>query len=92
MCLAEEFFCAIMDVGYFAKKNKVPSLLAKTMSDIAHHLLEEWRADKDSIKRFATEMLATDDLRYKSWEFDGDIVQLYGSFQITPKSVYIKPV
>ena len=72
MGLTEELYCAMIEVGYFANKNKALILLAKTMIDIARHSLEDWFANGTSITRFATEMLAKDDLCYKSWELDGE--------------------
>ena len=72
MGLAEELYYTIMDVCYFARKNNAPKSLAISMTVITRSSLEEWRADNDSMKRFAIGALANDDLRYKSWELNVD--------------------
>ena len=72
MGLAEELYYTMMDVCYFAKKNRVSKSLAISMTVTARSSLEEWSADNDSMKRFATGALANDDLRYKLWALDVD--------------------
>ena len=69
MGLAEKLYCAIMDVGYFAKKNKTKNSLAKTMFDIAR---SKNGVPTMSMKLFATGALANDDLPHKSWDLDED--------------------
>jgi hypothetical protein len=45
MGLPEELYCAMLEVGYCAKKHKVPGPLADTMVSVAQMSLELWRRD-----------------------------------------------
>ena len=51
--LVDELYCAMLEVGYSARRNKIPGPLARTMIDIAHKSLEAWRRDENAAFRFA---------------------------------------
>jgi hypothetical protein len=56
MGLPTELYCAMLDVGYTAKKHKVPNL--PTLIDSARKLLPIWRKDERAMVRFAAILLA----------------------------------
>lgn len=58
MGLPEELYFAMLDVGYCAKRHKLPGPLAHTMIDVARRSLESWRQDERAAMRFATMVLA----------------------------------
>ena len=58
MGLPEELYFALIDVGYTARRCKVPGPLSQTIIDIARDCLETWREDERTITRFAVMVLS----------------------------------
>jgi hypothetical protein len=58
MGLPEELYCAMLEVGYCARRHKIPGPLAKTMIDVAHTSLDLWRRDEKAAARFASMVLS----------------------------------
>ena len=56
--LVDELYCAMLEVGYSARRNKIPGPLARTMIDTAHKSLEAWRRDENAAFRFAAMTLS----------------------------------
>ena len=65
MCLADELYFAMLEVGNSARRHKIPGPLAHTMVDVAQRSLELWRMDEKIAMRFATGVLSggSSDLR-----------------------------
>ena len=53
MGLPEELYTAMLEVGYAARRHKVPGPLAPTMIAVAQNSLESWREDETTMTRFA---------------------------------------
>lgn len=61
MGLPEELYMAMLEVGCYARRLKVPGPLARTMIDTAQTSLELWReehAGHENMQRFATAVLS----------------------------------
>lgn len=58
MGLSEELYCLMLEVGYCARRHKIPGPLADSMIDIAHRSLDLWRQDEKAAIRFAASVVA----------------------------------
>ena len=58
MGLPEELYSPLLEVGYCARRHKIPGPLAHTMIDIAQKLLQLWLQDEKTAMHFAAGMLA----------------------------------
>lgn len=58
MALVDELYCAMHEVGYCARRNRIPGPLARTMIDIAQKSLDLWRRDEGAAMRFAAMVLS----------------------------------
>ena len=58
MGLQEEVYTAMLEVGYSAKREKIPGPIAHTMIDVAQRSLEHWRADSKALETFAIKVLS----------------------------------
>ena len=58
MTIVDELYSAMVEVGYCARRNKLPGSLAHTMIDIAHESLDLWRRDERAALRFAAMVLS----------------------------------
>ena len=56
--LVDELYSAMLEVGYCARRSKIPGPLAHTMIDIAHKTLDLWRRDEGAARRFASMVLS----------------------------------
>ena len=54
MGLAEELYFALIDVGYTARRCKIPGPLSQTMIRTARDWLEVWREDERTVISFAS--------------------------------------
>ena len=52
MCLSEELYFAMVEVGICARRHKIPDPLARTMIDTAQKSLDLWRRDEKAAMRF----------------------------------------
>lgn len=57
MGLTEELYFAMLEVGYCARRHKIPGPLARTMLDIAQRSLDLWWWDEKAAMRFAVMVL-----------------------------------
>ena len=57
MEIPEELYCMMLEVGYCAKRQKIPGPLAHTIIDVARRSLELWREDPAAMKQFAAGVL-----------------------------------
>ena len=55
---AEELYFALIDVGYTARRCKIPGPLSQTMIDTARDFLETWREDERTLISFASMLLS----------------------------------
>ena len=55
---AEELYFAMVDVGYTARRCKIPGPLSQTMIDTARDWLETWREDERTLISFASMLLS----------------------------------
>ena len=53
---AEELYFALIDVGYTARRCKIPDPLSQTMIDTARDWLEVWREDERTVISCASMM------------------------------------
>ncbi len=58
MGLPEELYYKMLEVGWWAKREKIPGPLRHTMRRVAQESLEDWREDLSNMKLFATKMLS----------------------------------
>ena len=58
MGLAEELYFALIDVGYTARRCKIPGPLSQSMIRTARDWLEVWREDELAVNSF-TSMLSS---------------------------------
>ena len=58
MGLPEELYICMLEVGYCARRHKIPGPLPRTMVDVARRSLELWRRDEKAAMRFAALVLA----------------------------------
>jgi hypothetical protein len=58
MGLPEELYSAMVEVGYAARRHKIPGPLANVLIDTAHKSLDLWRQDEQAAMRFAAKVLA----------------------------------
>ena len=56
--LVDGLYCAMLEVGYSARRNKIPGPLARIMIDTAHESLEAWLRDENAAFRFARLLLS----------------------------------
>lgn len=56
--IAEELYFAMLEVGYCARRHKIPGPLAHTMIDTAQKSLDLWRRDEQAAVRFAALVLS----------------------------------
>ena len=54
MGLAEELYFALIDVGYTARRSKIPGPLSQSMIRTARDWLEVWREDERAVISFAS--------------------------------------
>ena len=57
MGLPEELYFAMLEVGYCARRHKIPGPLACTLIDTAQKSLDLWRQDEKAAMRFAAMVL-----------------------------------
>ena len=55
---AEELYFALIDVGYTARRCKIPGPLSQTMIDTARDWLDTWREDERTLISFASMLLS----------------------------------
>ena len=60
MCIVEELYFALLDVGAAARRDRIPGPLVRTMLDVAHKSLELFRRDERAAGRFAALVLKDD--------------------------------
>jgi hypothetical protein len=58
MGLPEELYFAMLELGYCARRSKIPGPLAPTMIDSAQKCLDLWREDKGLMQSFAVRILS----------------------------------
>lgn len=58
MCLPEELYSAMLEVGYSAKRHKIPGPLSDTMLSCARQSLGLWREDEKHMVQFSHRMLS----------------------------------
>jgi len=56
--LADELYFALLEVGYCARRQRIPDPLASTLINIAQCSLELWRRDEQAVMRFARRVLS----------------------------------
>ena len=58
MTLVDELYCAMVEVGACARRNKLPGPLARTLINTAQKSLDLWRRDERAAMRFASIVLS----------------------------------
>ncbi len=56
--LADQLYMAMLEIGYCARRNKIPGPLARTLIDTAQKSLDLWRQDEKAAFRFARMVLS----------------------------------
>ena len=58
MTIVDELYSVMVEVGYCARRNKIPGPLAHTMIDGAYKSLDLWRRDERASMQFASMVLS----------------------------------
>ena len=58
MTLVDELYCAMVEVGACARRNKLPGPLARTLINTAQKSLDLWRRDERAAMQFAARVLS----------------------------------
>ena len=58
MCLSEDLYATMVEVGHCARRHKIPGPLADAMISVAQNSIDLWRSDEKEVMSFARKVLS----------------------------------